>query len=81
MPPEPENVRNLAEYGPANRKLEVSLTFTEDAGTDMSDLMTSLGAANANEVAKRAIALLLAARGKEILLKDRQTGKVQAVEV
>ena len=38
------------------------------------------GADNANEVAKRAIALLLSAQGKEILLRDRN-GKVEAVEV
>jgi hypothetical protein len=78
VPPQPENVSELPL--PGSKKYDVSLAFSGDAARGMSELMTSLGAENANEVAKRAIALLLSAQGKEILLRDRN-GKVEAVDV
>ena len=78
MPPQPENVSELPR--PGTKKYDVSLTFSGDAAKDMNELIANLGADNANEVAKRAIALLLSAQGKEILLRDRN-GKVEAVEV
>jgi hypothetical protein len=78
VPPQTENVSELPR--PGAKKCEVSLTFSGDAASDMNQLVANLGADNANEVAKRAIALLLSAQGKEILLRDRN-GKVEAVEV
>lgn len=83
MPPEPaepEDVPNLDRYRPGTKKYQVSLAFSGDAAKDMDVLMINLKAASANEVAKRAIALLLSAQGKEILLRDR-SGKVETVEV
>lgn len=76
--PQPQNVTQLPRSGA--KPTEVSLNFSGDAANDMNELMASLGAENANEVAIRAIALLLSAQGKEILLKDRN-GKIEAVQV
>jgi hypothetical protein len=78
VPPQPENVSELPL--PGTKKYDVSLSFSGDAARGISELMADLGAADANEVAKRAIGLLLSAQGKEILLRDRN-GKVEAVEV
>jgi len=47
----------------------------------MRELMTDLRVNSPNEVAKRAIALLLSAREKDILLRDRKTGALEAVEI
>jgi hypothetical protein len=77
--PKPENVTNIGKL--AEKQYEVYLKFSDDAGEAMSDLITSLGADSANEVAKRAIALLLEAVGKEILLKDPKTGKTRAIDI
>lgn len=78
---EPENVESLAKYRPSGRKYQVSLTLSGEAGTSMSQLMTQLNAENPNEVVLRAIALLVSAQGKEILLRDRKTGTTEAIEV
>ena len=78
--PEPENVESLTDYRPSEMKYEVSLTFSGEAGAVMSELMTSLHVDTPNDLAKRAIALLLSAQGKEILLRDPKTGGVRAVE-
>lgn len=80
MPPKPEVVEDLDDYRPDAKRYEVSLEFSGNAAKAIDELMSYLGVANANEVAKRAIALLLSAQGKEILLKDR-SGKIEAVEV
>lgn len=80
VPSGPENVPSLTDYLPNAKKYEVSLSFTGEAAKAIDDLMDSLEVDSANEVAKRAIALLLSAQGKEILLKDRN-GKIQAVVV
>lgn len=79
-PPERENVESLAMYRPYSRNYEVSLTFSGQAGAVMSELMTHLGVDTPNEVVKRAIPLLLSARGKEILLRDPKTGAIEIVE-
>lgn len=75
-----ESVESLAEYRPRSRKYEVSLTFSGDAGTALSELMTELGVSSANEVVKLSIALLVSARGKEILLRDPKTAIVEIAE-
>jgi hypothetical protein len=78
---ESENVESLAKYRPTGRRFQVSLTLSGEAGNSMSQLMTELKAESANEVVLRAIALLVSAQGKEILLKDRRTGDIEAIEV
>ncbi len=80
---ESENVDNLDKYKPASKTLgvyDVSLTFSGNAGRNMSDLMDWLDVKTPNEVVLRAIALLLSAKGKEILLRDT-TGTIESVEV
>jgi len=77
---DPENVSSLADYQPENKKHVVSLSFSGGAATAISELMTTLQVPNANEVAKRAIALLLSAQGKEIILRNPKTGETQTVE-
>ena len=47
----------------------------------MSGLMTDLGVNSPNEVVKLTIALLVSARGKEILLRDLMTGTVEVVNL
>ena len=79
--PERENVESLAMYRPGSRNYQVSLTFSGQAGAFMSELMTHLGVDTPNEVVKRAIPLLLSARGKEILLRDPKTGAIEIVEI
>lgn len=79
--PERENIESLAMYRPGSRNYEVSLTFSGQAGAVMSELMTHLGVDTPNEVVKRAIPLLLSARGKEILLRDPKTGAIEIVEI
>lgn len=76
-----ESVESLAKYRPGSRKYEVSLTFSGEAGNAMSQLMTDLGVNSANEVVKLTIALLVSARGKEILLRDPVTGVMEMVEL
>lgn len=78
--PVTESVESLAKYRPRSRKYEVSLTFSGDAGTALSELMRELGVSNANEVVKLSIALLVSARGKEILLRDPKTAVVEIAE-
>jgi hypothetical protein len=78
--PKPENVESLTDYRPCEMKYEVSLSFSGQAGAVMSELMTNLHVDTPNDLAKRAIALLLSAQGKEILLRDPKTGGVRAVE-
>jgi hypothetical protein len=66
---------NVTEFpAPGGKPLQVSLTFSGDAGTSMRRLMANLGVDSPNEVAIRAIALLLSAQGKEVLLRDPKTG-------
>jgi hypothetical protein len=77
--PEPEDVTTIGKL--ADKKYEVYLTFSKDAGEAMSQLMINLGVASANEVAKRAIALLLEASGKEIILRDPKTGQTKAIDM
>jgi hypothetical protein len=77
--PKPEDVTTIGTL--ADMKYEVSLTFSKDAGQAMSKLISDLGVASANEVAKRAIALLLEAVGKEIVLRDPKTGQTKAIDV
>jgi hypothetical protein len=79
--PGPENVESLADYKPGSKTYRVSLAFSGEAGSAMGRLMANLKVDNPNEVVKPAIALLLSAQGKEILLRDPQTGAVQMVEV
>jgi hypothetical protein len=78
---EPENVESLANYKPVSKTYWVSLAFSGEAGSAMSELMTKLKVDNPNEVVKPALALLLSAQGKEILLRDPETGAVEMVEV
>jgi hypothetical protein len=75
-----ENVESLAKYKPISRNYEVSLTFSGEAGAAMSGLMADLGVKIPNEVVKLAIALLVSARGKEILLRDPVTGAIEVVD-
>jgi hypothetical protein len=77
--PQPEVVTNLKKL--RDKQYEVSLTFSGEAAEAMMELMTDLEVDSANEVAKRAIALLLEAQGKDIMLRDRQTGKTTAIAV
>jgi len=80
---ESEPVDSLDQYKPASKKIgeyEVSLTFSGSAGRSISDLMEWLDVKTPNEVVLRAIALLLSAKGKEILLKDN-AGTVESVEI
>src|SRR5215471_14351735 len=77
----PENVESLTKYGPSTKKYQASLTFSGEAGRVMGELMTRLEVDSPNEVVLRAIALLISAQGKEILLKDLKTGALDAVEV
>lgn len=76
-----EPVTNLDKYKPSGKTYEVSLKFSGEAGASMRDLMEKLEVDNPNEVALRAIALLLSAQGKDILLRDPKTGRSEAVEV
>lgn len=78
-----EPVDSLDQYKPTSTKLgvyEVSLTFSGNAGRNIKDLMDWLDVKTPNEVVLRAIALLLSAKGKEILLRDN-AGTVESVEV
>jgi hypothetical protein len=77
---DPENVESLAKYKPRRKTYRVSLIFSGEAGSVMDELMTELEVDNPNEVIKPALALLLSARGKEILLRDPKTGVVGLVE-
>jgi hypothetical protein len=77
----PENVESLAKYRSSAKKYQASLIFSDEAGTVMGELMTRLEVDSPNEVVLRAIALLVSARGKEILLRDLKTGAFEAVEV
>ena len=75
---QPENVTNLPMVG--GKTYQVSLTFSGDAAIAMRKLMNDLGVDNPNEVAKRAIALLLSAQGKEVVLNDPKTGTTEVIE-
>ena len=76
----PENVESLDGYRPEIKIYHVSINFSGQAGAGIRDLMTDLDAENPNEVVKRAVALLLSARGKEIFLREPRTGMVELVE-
>jgi len=76
-----EHVESLANYKPVSRHYEVSLSLSGEAGVAMSGLMTDLGVNSPNEVVKLTIALLVSARGKEILLRDLMTGTVEVVNL
>jgi hypothetical protein len=76
-----ENIESLAKYRPGTKKYQASLTFSGEASAVMAELMTSLEVDSPNEVLLRAIALLVSAQGKEILLRDLRTGALEAVEV
>ena len=72
---------NVTEFPtPGGKPFQVSLTFSGDANTAMRKLMTNLGVDSPNEVAKRAIALLLSAQGKEVLLRDPKTGVTEVFD-
>lgn len=75
------NVTNLGKYQPSGKTYQVALTFSGEAGASMSQLMRDLKTEDPNEVALRAIALLLSAQGKEILLRNPKSGATEAVEV
>jgi hypothetical protein len=77
----PENVEDLAKYLPGSKKYQVSLTFSGEAGTRISELMATLDVDTPNELVKITIALFLSAQGKEILFRDPRTGVVEVVEV
>lgn len=77
----PENVESLAKYRARTQKYRASLTFSDEAGTVIGELMYRLEVDSPNEVVLRAIALLVSAQGKEILLRDLKTGALEAVEV
>ena len=79
--PTPENVERLDNYKPRGRTYKVSLIFAGEASSAISKLMTELKAENPNDVIKHALALLLSAQGKEILLRDPKTGAVTLVEI
>ena len=79
--PEPEKVENLEKYRPVSRKYQVSLTFSGEAGTSMSDLISKLNVCDPDEVILRAIALLVSVQEKEVLIRDPKTGLVEIVEV
>jgi hypothetical protein len=79
--PDPVKVTSLADYRPTGRSYEVSITFSGDAAVSMSKLMVQLKVDNPNDVVKRAIALLLTAEGKQILLVDPKTGTAETVEI
>jgi hypothetical protein len=78
---ESENVKSLAKYRSGSKKYQASLTFSGEASTVMGELMTRLDVDNPNDVVLRGIAILVSAQGKEILLRDLETGAVEAVEV
>lgn len=78
---EPANVESLSSYRPSSKMYQVSITFSGEAAISMNELMIQLKAANPNDIVKRAIALLLAAQGKRILLLDPETGTAEAVEI
>ena len=78
--PEPEDVDSLTGLT-SEMKYEVSLTFSGAAGDSMGELMVTYNAPTPNDLAKRAIALLLSAQGKDILLRDQKTGATRAVQV
>jgi hypothetical protein len=75
---QPENVANFER--PSGRQYQVSLNFSGEAGAAIKQLMVNLGVDSPNEVAKRAIAFLLAAQGKEVLLKDPKTGDTELIQ-
>ena len=77
----PEEVESLLNYLPGSKRYQVFLTFSGEAGATMGSLMVTLNASSPNEVAKRAIALLVSAQGKEILLRDPKTGTTETVEI
>jgi len=79
--PDIENVPSLADYIPSSKAYEISLRFVGEAGATIRSLMVTLNVDSPNEVAKRAIALLASAQGKEVLLRDPKTGATEAVEV
>jgi len=76
----PENVENLEGYRPGIKIYHVSINFSGEAGAGIRDLMTDLGAESPNEVVKRAVALLLSVRGKEIIVREPRTGMLELVE-
>jgi len=76
----PAKVESLAMYRPDIKKYKASLIFSGEAGTVIGELMTKLEVDSANEVVLRAIALLVSAQGKEILLRDVETGAFETVE-
>jgi hypothetical protein len=80
---EAKKVTNFADYQTTERPYEVSLTFSDEAGRSMRELMTRLGTEDPNEVALRAIGLLVSAsaQGKEILLRDPKSGVEEAVDI
>ena len=78
---DPENVASFEKYRPAGKTYKVALNLSGAAGEDMSELMTRLNTENPNEVVLRAIALLISAQGKDILLRDRKTGASETVDV
>jgi hypothetical protein len=78
--PEPEPVESLDGLT-SEMKYEVYLAFSGAAGNNIGELMATYNAPNPNDLAKRAIALLLSAKGKDILLRDRTTGDTRAVQV
>lgn len=76
----PENVESLEEYRPGIKTYRVAINFSGEAGAGISNLMAELNAGSPNEVVKRAVALLLSARGKEIILREPETGLVELVK-
>lgn len=75
-----ESVHSLNDYRPTGKTYQVSLTFSGDASQQIGDLMARLHTDDINEVVKRAIALLVSAKGKDILLRDPKTGSAEAVD-
>ena len=80
---QPKKVTNLTEYQATEKPYEVSLTFEDNAGKSMRQLMTKLGTNDPDVVALRAIGLLVSAvtQGRDIILRDPITGEEEAVDL
>lgn len=76
-----ENVESLDSFRPGPKTYPVSITFSGEAGVSFARLMADFKTTNPNDVVKRAIGLLLAARGKEIVLRDPETGDSEVIVV
>ena len=81
--PKRKSVDNFETYEASEKPVEVSLSLSGAAGRSLRQLMTRLNTDDPNEVALRAIGLLVSAtsQGKEILFRDPKTDTEEAVDI